>query len=91
MSNKPTTEQILEWAQEIAKSTQPGEMIPVLSARQMQKAFTLAYLAGAKAMRERAARSCDFVAACGKGKNDYHEWAAEYCAKLIRELRDDND
>ena len=93
---KPTTDDVIKWAREagiafqtyegitgknntVTRGSQPIEHVEMVA--------TLAYAAGAAAMKERAAKVCEGI----QDAVDRHKWPNGYqCAAAIRALGDDD-
>lgn len=85
---RPTREQVFSWAREAGMQVAPGNSFADdMYFAVLYRAFSLAYAAGVKAMKERAAKVCEHW----EKQNHVYVNGAIRCGKDIRALGDDDD
>lgn len=84
---KPTTDEVLKWAREVGLT---GLVEGGLFGH-FEQLYSLAYAAGAAAMKERAAKVCDELAELNRVAATDSMWQWGECAAAIRALGDDDE
>ena len=98
---KPTTDEVLAWARSVGMEITDDTFVN-FNVWELKRVCTLAYAAGAAAMKERAAKECDEIAEqsrkdskiydCQEDASYYNrQLGAEKCADVIRALGDDDE
>lgn len=96
---KPTTEQTMQWAREAGATRDHPVHLPnlwTIDTEGFQQLATLAYAAGAAAMKERAVNICESEASleipnASAAYQQGREIGATICGVYIRALGDDDD